>query len=318
VQVAPWLHAAHVPLALQNPDAAPELQGVPAALKVWSVQTGVPLEQVTVAVAAQELVEVQVAPWVQAVQMPAALHTWFVPQLDPAATKVRAVHTGVPPEHSMVSVAAHAFPEPVQAAPWAQALQVPDPLHTPAAPAPALQAVPAGLKVWSWHTGEPLEHSVVAVAMQSFDGAQAAPWLHAVQVPSELHTPVVVPEVHGVPAGLAVWSTQVGVPLEQSRVAVAAHGFDEVQAAPWLQAAHVPVALHTPATPFASQAVPAGLNVSSLHMGAPLEQSIVAPVAQGFVVGQEVPAVQAVQAPAGLHTPVMLPAVHGVPAALKV
>jgi hypothetical protein len=97
---------------------------------------------------------VQVAPWVQAVQTPVGEQTRFVPQLVPAAAKVRSVHTGRPLLHSSVAVAAQGFVE-VQVAPWVQAVQTPVGEQTRSVPQP----VPAAAKVRSVHTGRPLLHS---------------------------------------------------------------------------------------------------------------------------------------------------------------
>ncbi len=109
---APALHTWFVP------------QLVPSARNVRSVQTGAPELHSMVAVASHGFVEVQVAPWVQLLQTPAGEQTWFVPQLVPAAKKVRSVHTGAPELHSRVAVAAQGFVE-VQAVPWAQEVQAP-------------------------------------------------------------------------------------------------------------------------------------------------------------------------------------------------
>ena len=77
---------------LHTPATAPDVQAVPAAAKVWSTQTAVPLVQLVVAVAVHGLLDVHAAPWVQALHVPALLHTPLPPpaavQGEPAATSV--------------------------------------------------------------------------------------------------------------------------------------------------------------------------------------------------------------------------------------
>lgn len=51
-------------------------------------------------------------------------------------------------------------------------------------------------------TGVPVEQSMVAVDTHGFVEVQAAPCVHAVQMPLGLHTPVTPPDVvQAVPAG---------------------------------------------------------------------------------------------------------------------
>jgi hypothetical protein len=96
--------------ALQTPPPqnwfTPQL--VPSVTLPLSVQTGAPLEQ-TFAAVWHELVEVQVAPAVQATQVPAPSQTSLVPQLVPGAwSPVVAVQTGAPVEQEFVP-RRHAF-----------------------------------------------------------------------------------------------------------------------------------------------------------------------------------------------------------------
>jgi hypothetical protein len=71
--------------ALQTPPPqnwfTPQL--VPSVRVPLSVQTGAPLVQ-TIAAVWHGLLDVQVAPAVQATHVPAPSHTWPVPQLVPA------------------------------------------------------------------------------------------------------------------------------------------------------------------------------------------------------------------------------------------
>ncbi len=71
VQVAPGVHDVQVPAVLQTPLVVPVVQEVPAATNVWSLHAAVPVEQSMVAVAAQTLVDVQVAPCEHEMQAPA-------------------------------------------------------------------------------------------------------------------------------------------------------------------------------------------------------------------------------------------------------
>ncbi len=219
-----------------------------------------------VAVAAHGFVEVQAAPWVHDVHTPVVEQTMFVPQVVPAARKVRSVHTGAPELHSIVELVAHGLGVVgVQAAPSVQAVQTPVAEQTRFVP----QLVPAARKVRSVHTGAPELHSMVAVASQGFVEVQVAPWAQEVQTPVEEQTRF-VPQL--VPAARKVRSVHTGAPELHSMVAVAAHGFVEVQAAPWRQALQTP----SPQTRFDPQGVPFGRVPVSLHTGTPVVQEMAA------------------------------------------
>src|SRR4051812_5824960 len=115
-----------------------------------------------------------------------------------------------------------------------------------------------------------------------------------------------------VPAALLPPSTHVWVPVEQDDVPfLQAFGL-LVQEVPPVHATQVPEPLQTMLLP---QTTPGALLVSSTQVDAPVEQDVV-PFLQrfGFIV-QEVPAVQATQAPEALHT--ML-GPHRAPAAFMV
>jgi hypothetical protein len=97
-------------------------------------------------------------------------------------------------------------------------------------------------------------------------------------------------------------------------VALAAQGFEEVQAAPWVQAVHTPPMPQTPlAPPEVVQNDPTALNVWSVQTGAPLLHTMVAVASQGFDEVQLAPALQGVHTPAELHTPAVPLTVHEVP-----
>ena len=199
---APAVQAAHTPAVVQTPDAPPAVQAVPTGRKPLSLQTGVPLEQSTAALVAHGLLEAHDAPAAQAVHTPDALHTPVTApsvQAVPAALNVPSVHTGPPVEQSTAAVAAQGLVEE-QVLPAVQAVQAPEALQTPATP-PVVQAVPTSLVPCSRQTGEPEEQSVMPLAAHGFAGEQAAPGLHALQVPLAPHTPLIAPEVQAVPAG---------------------------------------------------------------------------------------------------------------------
>jgi hypothetical protein len=163
-------------------------------------------------------------------------------------------------------------------------------------------------------TGPPLPQPIEAVAAQGFCEVQAWPAAQAAHTPLPLQTPVTAPSVHAVPAARGGPSTQTGVPPEQSSAPDATHGLDGAHAAPWTQATHAPAALQNPLTPPEVHGVPAALKVSSVQTGAPVPQAIAAVAAQGLLEVQLAPALQATQAPAASHTPVVAPSVQAVPA----
>jgi hypothetical protein len=210
------------------------------------------------------------------------------------------VHEMTPSEHCGFGLFAHRFPD-------AQVTQVPLELQTWLAP----QLVPVAFCVEFTHTGVPLEHCVVPLKQGLGLEVQAAPTVHAVQVPVELQTWVVP---HDVPAGRSVApSTQTGVPLAQL-VVPSRHEFGFVlHACPTVHAAHVP-ALQTWLEP---QLVPLGLSLASLHTGAPEPQAVVPflHAAFGFV-PHAAPAVHATHCWLALQTwfvPQLAPVAFAVP-----
>jgi hypothetical protein len=99
VQASPAVHATHAP-ALHT-MLVPQL--VPFATLPDSTQTGAPVVQVVMAVRQGRFAMVQLAPAVQAPQVPVALQTRLVPQAVPAGSNVPAsVHCGVPVVHDSV------------------------------------------------------------------------------------------------------------------------------------------------------------------------------------------------------------------------
>jgi len=116
-----------VPETVRAGTHAPALQArsvpqvVPSATKVRSVQTG-PLVHSIVAVAAQGLVDVQVAPGVQAVQTPPALQTLPATHAVPAGLKDASTHTVSPVEQETAPDSAQRLVG-VQGAPGVQVAQ---------------------------------------------------------------------------------------------------------------------------------------------------------------------------------------------------
>jgi hypothetical protein len=173
------------------------------------LQTDTPLEQSMVALVAHGLLEVQAASCVQAAQVDGVggdvelgLQT---PTVDPdvhavpGVLNVWSLQTGAPLVQSVVAVASQTLLE-VHAAPCVHALHTPvAPLHTPATP-PEVQAVPASWNVRSVQTGAPVPQSMVAVRSQGFDDVQVAPAVQEMHDPAPLQTPVMVPDVHPMPA----------------------------------------------------------------------------------------------------------------------
>jgi len=191
----------------------------------------------------------------------------------------------------------------VHEAPWLHALHRP-PLHTPLA-----QAVPLVLLLPSRHTALPVAQSTVPFRQAAFVlVVQAAPWLHALQLPA-LQTPPAqaVPLVFGAP------SAQTGTPVLQL-VAPLRQGLGlVVQAPPGLHGLHEPT-LQTPP----AHVVPLALLLPSLQTATPVEQ-LTMPLrhAESVLVVHAAPSLQALHAPM-LQTPpahtvpfvLLLPSTH--------
>jgi hypothetical protein len=149
-QADPWTQAMQAPAGSHT---WPAPQDVPAVAAPPSTQTGEPVEQ-SVTPSRQGTPSAQLAPAVQAPQVPAAVQTWPDPQAVPAVAKVRSVQTGVPDAHSRVAEAAQGLSE-VQAWSCTQAMQAWAASQT----RPVPQLVPGGAKAWSVQTAAPVEHS---------------------------------------------------------------------------------------------------------------------------------------------------------------
>jgi hypothetical protein len=149
------------------------------------------------------------------------------------------------------------------------------------------------------------------------DGTHDVPATHAA------HAPVRQTEPFGhvlvVPSSWNVVSVQTGAPVSQVVAAAVAQGFVEVQDAPGVHAVHTPALLQVPDVVPEVQAVPTGWNVWSVQTGAPLVQTVVALVAQGFVEVHAAPCVHELHvALVPLHTPCTPLTLHAIPAAWNV
>jgi len=187
---------------------------------------------------------VHALPTVQATQVPVPLQTRSVPQLVPGALLLPSMHVWAPVAQDVVPFL-QMFGLVVHATPAVQATQVPVPLQTRSVP----QLVPAVLLPLSTHVCAPDAQDVVPVLQTPGLVVHAVPAVHGPQVPL-LHTWFVP---HDVPFALFPISAQTGTPVTHE-VVPTLHAFACVQAAPDVQAPHVPEALHTM---FVPQLVPA-------------------------------------------------------------
>jgi hypothetical protein len=264
---------------------------VPCGLLVLElVQVDAPvLQEVTPTLQGFEFV-VQLAPALQATQVPLELHTRFVPQLVPALTLVlELVHVEAPVLHE-VTPTLHGLEFVLHDVPPVHATQLPAALQTRLLP----QLVPgASLLEPSTQVAVPVAHDCTPTRHAVGFVVHAPPALQLPQLPA-LHT---WPEPHAVPfARLVVPSSQTGAPLAQE-IRPALHGLGLVlHEPPAVQATHVPAPSHTRLLP---QLVPAACSVVPLvHTAAPLAQEITPSTQRFELVLQSVPAAQEPQAPA--------------------
>ena len=169
-----------------------------------------------------------------------------MPQVAPAGSQARGVHTGVPVAHSTVAVDAQGSSE-AQSAPWLHAVQIPA-LQTWF----TSQVVPFGTgTAVSTQTGVP-EAQVVVPVRHELRGVQAAPSEQGRHWATALHTR---PAPQDVPAGSGAPSTHTGEPDAQSMVPSGAQGLPVGQEAPCEQVLQAPAAEQTSPAP---QEKPAG------------------------------------------------------------
>ncbi|MBE2250172.1 MAG: hypothetical protein IAE78_11535 [Myxococcus sp.] len=143
LQAAPAVHRPQKPAPSHTCDAP---HAVPAAFGAPSAQVCAPVvHEVTPVRQSGEGLVLHAPPAAQATQTPAALHTWSMPQVVPAALSASSTQTGAPVAHSMTP-RRHALPGlVVQAAPVVHATHTPMSLQTWLAPheAPAGALVPS-------------------------------------------------------------------------------------------------------------------------------------------------------------------------------
>jgi hypothetical protein len=194
VQAPPAVHATQAPAALQT-MLVPQL--VPADLLPPSTHVIAPVEH-DVAPFLQMLgFVVQAAPAVHDTQVPEPLHTWFVPQVVPAAVLPPSMHVIAPVEHVVVPTL-QAVGLPVHDWLAVHATHMP-PLQTMLVP----QLTPGALLLPSTHVMAPVVHAVTPLR-HADDGLVVHAWpaVQATQPPEPLQTmlvPQLVPALFGVP-----------------------------------------------------------------------------------------------------------------------
>jgi hypothetical protein len=241
---------------------------------------------------------VHAVPAVHDTQMPVPLHTWFVPQVVPAAVLPASRQRGAPIEQSMTPVLHGAPGFIAQALPDSHITHWPLPLHTMFEPqampalalSPSMQPEPADA-----HDTMPSLQMPPGLLVQTVPAAQVehAPFLHVLSTPQK------------VPSGALMSSRHCGAPVEHE-IAPFLQGLLGlvVHAAPGAHGMQVPAALHTWPMP---QLAPGLLAV--LFMQPTGSQTMTPARHASLLVVQGVPAVQT------LHTPLThsLSVAQGVP-----
>jgi hypothetical protein len=223
------------------------------------------------------LVGEHATPAAHATHAPAS-QTSPAPQLVPFATLPDTLHTGVPPEQSVVPVW-HGLP-------GEQAVPVTHAPHVPLSQTwPAPQLVPSTTLPVALHTATPVEQLVVPV-WHGLVGEQEVPAVHATHDPASQTRPV----PHEVPL-LTAWVVlpQTGTPVEQTMAPVTQGLGGVLHTAPAVQAEHTPLSQ----TALVPHEVPlAAVWAVLLQTGEPVAQPM-APRTQGLG--------WVVQAPPGTH-----------------
>jgi hypothetical protein len=207
-------------------------QTVPSAAGLLlSVQTGVPVEQLSVPVW-QGSGGVQLEPALHMPHMPLE-HTWLGPHIAPSLWSPLSAHTETPVEHDVVPS--------LQGFIVVQALPAAHDTHDPALQTLSVShAVPlATIPPRSTHStaGE----QVVVPVWQGLAGTHASPSVQAMQAPL-LQT---LPVPHAVPLGALADSMQTGAPVLHA-VMPTRHGLAAMeQLAPAAHATHAPAASQT-------------------------------------------------------------------------
>jgi hypothetical protein len=239
------------------------------------------------------------------VQLPHAppLQTLLFPHEVPSVTFPVSAQTEVPVAHEVAPVR-QGFAG-VQLTPAAQLPHVP-PLQTLLFP----HGVPSATFPVSAQTEVPVAHEVAPVR-HGLAGVQLTPAVQEAQAP--LLQTLFIPQ--DVPFATFPVSAQTGAPVRQE-VAPVRQAFAGVQAAPAVQAAHVPL-LHTM---FVPHDAPLETFPDSVQTGAPESQAVV-PVRHGLPLTLQVAsAVQLTQLPVEpqtLFVPQLVPAATSVPLSLQ-
>ena len=244
----------------------------------------------------------QLPPAVQLLHVP-PLQTWLFPHEVPSGTFPVSAQREVPVAHDVAPVR-HGLAG-VQLTPAAQLPHVP-PSQTLSFP----HEVPSVTFPVSAQTEVPVAHDVAPVR-HGLAGVQLTPAAQEVQAPP-LQTLFVPQEF---PFAAFPVSAQTGAPVTQE-VAPVRQAFAGVQAAPAVQAAHVPP-LHTM---FVPHDAPLETFPDSVQTGAPVSQ-VVVPVRHGLPLTVQVPpAVQLTQLPVEpqtLFVPQLVPPARSVPLSLQ-
>jgi hypothetical protein len=280
----PATHATQLPLPLQTP-APPidSVQPVPGPFGAPLTQTLAPVAHETTPSKHESGLVVHVAPEVQATQVAMLLHTpasmLIVVHEVPTVLDMPSTHVGVPDIQLSVP-AAQGLGFVPQAEFATQAMQTPEPSHTPDPP----------------QTLAPVAHETTPSKHESGLVVHEAPWVQGRQLPP-LQTPLPPPlAMQAVPASFGIASTQArpdalhcSVPRRQAE-GLSVHRLP-VEHATQVNPTHTPP----------SHAVPAGTMEMLVHWAPPLPHMVSPAVhSEGL---HTVPAVHARQFPVASHTP---------------
>jgi len=258
LQATPAAHETQVPEPLQT-MFVPQL--VPGDLSPPSMQVRAPVaHEVTPLLQALLGLVPQATPAVHETQVPAPLHTRFVPQATPGDLFVSSAQVWAPvaqevaPFLQMLGLVA-------QAPPAVQAAQVPAPLQTMLVP----QLVPPAFAVPLTHIGAPVMHDATPLSQEFGLPEQLCPSVQVPQNPLPSQTRLVPQGVP--PMTLPVPSTQTGAPVEHE-VTPLLHGDELPPQTP--PAEHATQLLEPLQTLLVPQAVPGALAVPSTQVSTPV------------------------------------------------
>jgi hypothetical protein len=248
--VLPCLQAVGLPVQLWFATHAPQkplpshiwppVHAVVADLGVPSTQVCAPVVQAVTPFRQIEGLLVHAAPAVHETQVPSPLHTWFVPQVVPAAVLPLSTHLGAPEAQSMTPVLHGAPGFMLQALPASHETHCPLPLHTMFEP----QVVPALTSSPSMQPDDEDIPQDTTPSLQTPPGfvVQTVPAAQLVQAPA-LQT---LSAPHASPSAAFTSSRHCGAPVEHA-TAPFLHGFAGlvVHDAPVAHGMQVPAALQT-------------------------------------------------------------------------